>query len=113
VLLCRAWRRTSQPTLRITVHENAEATVIKLEGRIAGLWADELRQTWLKIAPSLAAPKLLIDLCDTTYADATGIQVLREIHSQKPAEIITSTPWTQYLAEEVTAKSATKLEQEP
>ena len=112
VALVMAWRRMSQLTLRITIEESAEATDIKLEGRIAGLWADELRRTWLEIFPLPSARKLTINLCDATYADADGIQVLREIYSQHPARLITSTPLTQYLAEEVMREGANQVRQE-
>jgi hypothetical protein len=89
-------------TLRISVDQHEETTAITLEGRIAGPWADELYRTWAELAPSLAARKLLIDLCNATYADPSGIQVLREIYSRSNAQLITSTPWTEYLADEIT-----------
>ena len=46
-----------------------------------------------------------LSIWETTYADAGGIQVLRAIYSQTEAAILTSTPWTQYLADEVTRKN--------
>jgi anti-anti-sigma regulatory factor len=97
-----AWRRKSQTILRISVDQKPEEAVIALEGRIAGPWVAELKRVWAGLAQSLKARKLLIDLRNTTYADASGIQALREIHSQTAAQFVTSTPWTEYLAEEVT-----------
>jgi hypothetical protein len=91
--------------LRITVEQNEEAMVVKLEGRIVGPWAAELDRLWVETSPALASRKLSLDLRETTYADAGGIQVLRAIYSQTEAAILTSTPWTQYLAEEVTRKN--------
>ena len=91
--------------LRITVEENAERMVVKLEGRIVGPWAAELDRLWTQTSPSLASRKVSLDLRETTYADAGGIQVLRAIYAQTEAAILTSTPWTQYLADEVTRKS--------
>jgi hypothetical protein len=91
--------------LRITVEENEQAMVVKLEGRIVGPWAAELDRLWEETSPALASRKLSLDLRETTYADAGGIQVLRAIYSQTEAAILTSTPWTQYLAEEVTRKN--------
>ena len=58
------------------------------------------------MAPSLGTRKLSIDLRNATYADASGIRVLHKIYSQTDAELITSTPWTKYLAEEITRASA-------
>ena len=84
-----------------------------MEGRIAGPWAAELNRTWTELAPSLATKKLLIDLRNTTYADASGIHALREIYSQTEAELVTSTPWTKYLAEEVIRPHTISNEEEP
>ena len=79
---------------------------MKLEGRVAGPWASELDRVWIESAPRLGSKKLVIDLHNVTYADAAGKQVLRSIYAQTHAELLTSTPWTQFLAEEVTAKAA-------
>ncbi len=101
---------TSQLTLRISTQQTADTTSIILEGRIAGPWAAELGRTWSEIAPSLGTRKLLIDLCNTTYADANGLSILRAIYNNTAAELITSTPWTEYLAGEVTRASATSTD---
>jgi anti-anti-sigma factor len=98
--------------LRITVQENEAEMVIKLEGRITGPWAAELDRLWSETGRTLAARKLVLDLRDTTFADAGGIRVLRSIHSQTKAEILTGTPWTQYLADEVTRESLQPLDAE-
>jgi anti-anti-sigma regulatory factor len=91
--------------LRITIEENEQAVVVKLEGRIVGPWAAELDRLWEQTSPHVASKTLSLDLRDTTYADAGGIRVLRMIYAQTEAEILTSTPWTQYLAEEITRKN--------
>jgi len=87
--------------LRISIDQKDDAMGITLEGRIAGPWVAELHRTWSELAPSLGTRRLAIDLCNATYADASGIQTLREIYSQSNAQLITSTPWTQYLADEI------------
>jgi hypothetical protein len=46
---------------------------------------------------------VLLDLRNVTYTDETGKQVLRDIFSQSRAEFVTNTPWSQYLASEVSA----------
>lgn len=91
--------------LRITIEKNATSIAVILEGRIAGPWADELNRTWSELAPSIETKKVSIDLTNATYADANGIRVLHKIYSQTAAELITSTPWTKYLAEEITRNS--------
>jgi hypothetical protein len=92
--------------LRISFDESSNAMVIKLEGRIAGPWAAELGRLWEEKAPVIARKKLSLDLRGTTFADAGGIKVLRTIYSQTEASIVTGTPWTEYLAEEVTRKNS-------
>jgi hypothetical protein len=101
-----------QLTLRITIEETLNTVDIKLEGRLAGPWTDELRRLWSQTVPSLNRRKVSLDLRNTTYADAGGLQALREIYLQTGAEFVAGTPWTQYLAEEV--KGGNKpLDQEP
>ena len=97
--------------MRITIQDTAETVEIKLEGRVAGPWASELDRVWVETAPRAASKKLVIDLHNVTYADANGKQVLRDIYSQTHAELVATTPWTQFLAEEVTANKAVSVEE--
>lgn len=92
--------------LRIYFQENPNSIVIKLEGRVAGPWAAELGRLWEEKAPAVAHKQLSLDLRGTTFADAGGIKVMRAIYSQSGAAILTGTPWTEYLAEEVTCKNS-------
>jgi anti-anti-sigma regulatory factor len=96
----------SQLTLRISITQTTVSVAITLEGRIAGPWAAELGRSWSELTPPLGTRKLVIDLRDATYADETGLKVLRDIYSETSAELLTSTPWTKYLAEEVSRGSA-------
>jgi anti-anti-sigma regulatory factor len=97
--------------LRITFQDTDEAVEMRLEGRVAGPWAEELGRVWVETAPQLAQKKLIIDLHNVTYADAVGKQVLRKIYLQTHAELVTNTPWTQFLAEEVTAEKTANVEE--
>jgi anti-anti-sigma regulatory factor len=98
--------------LRITVEEDARSLVIKLEGRLVGPWAAELDRLWDKTSPNLAARPLSLDLREITFADSGGIRALRAIYIQTEAAILTSTPWTEYLADEVTRRSEKPLDPE-
>ena len=88
--------------LRISITPTAEVVTITLDGRVAGPWAEELGRSWAEVAPTLGTRKVTIDLRNTTYADAAGIDVLKGIYGKAAAELITGSPWTKYLAEEVT-----------
>ena len=101
----------ARDTLRITIQDKDEALEMTLEGRVAGPWASELDRVWLEAAPRLQSKKLVIDLHNVTYADATGKQVLRTIYTQTHADLVATTPWTQFLAEEVTADKTATVEE--
>jgi anti-anti-sigma regulatory factor len=88
-------------TLKITIQEQDKTIEVKLEGRVAGPWVPELRRVWAETAPQLGAKTLSIDIQLVTYADAAGKQVLRDIYAQTRATLIASSPWAQYLAEEI------------
>jgi hypothetical protein len=99
-------------TLRITIEHRAEETEITVEGRVGGPWVEELTRTWAELKPSMAARKLSIDLRNTTYADAKGVQALRDIYAETGARFATSSPWTEYIAEEIMRASANQTEED-
>jgi anti-anti-sigma regulatory factor len=94
-----------QRTLRITIQQFEDATVLTLEGRVTGPWAEELGRVWTERAPQLAHGSLLIDLSNVTFADAEGKRVLREIYSETQPRVVAGTPWTQYLAREIAGEN--------
>lgn len=74
---------------------------ITLEGRVAGAWVAELRRVWVETAPLLQLRKLIIDLRNVTYADSAGTEALKEIYLQTHAKLLATSPWTEYLAEQI------------
>lgn len=87
--------------MKITIQEQDQKIEIKLEGRVAGAWVPEVRRVWEETAPQLGTKTLSIDIRQVTYADAGGKQALRDIYAQTHARLIASSPWAQYLAEEI------------
>ena len=69
---------------------------------MAGPWVAELKRVWVETVPQLEQKTVIIDLRNVIYADADGKQVLREIYAQTRATLVASSPWAQYLAEEIT-----------
>jgi anti-anti-sigma regulatory factor len=90
-----------QPTLRISIQENDQAIVLNLEGRLAGPWVAELQRVWNELMPRIHGKKLSLDLRNLTYSDAGGKRVLSEIAEVTRAELVASSPWTRYLADEI------------
>ena len=106
------WRGKGQGTLRISVQESGNETLIKLEGRIAGPWTAELSRVWSETAPHVADRKVVLDLCDVTYADPAATKLLSDMYAQTHAEVLAGTVWTQSLADYITRGDAQKQNQE-
>jgi len=88
-------------SLRITVHEQESLIKLTLEGRLAGPWVAELCRAWRETAPRLGSKTLLLNLRGLTFSDEEGKQVLRDIVLQTNAEISSGTPFTKFLAQEL------------
>jgi hypothetical protein len=68
--------------LRITVVEsNALAVTLRVEGRIAGPWVEELRTT-CNVHNAPDPIQLHLELEDVSFADAEGIAYLKELRDQ-------------------------------
>ena len=64
--------------LRITSSRNDTTGTLKVEGRLAGQWVDELARA----AAAADAPRLVLDLADLTFVDADGASLLRTLRSR-------------------------------
>jgi anti-anti-sigma regulatory factor len=88
-------------SLKVTIHVGEGGIVtLKIEGRLAGLHVPELHRAWQGLAPSLESGKLSVDLRGVTFVDATGKQVLAEIHARTGADFLADTPLTRHFAEQ-------------
>ncbi len=68
--------------LRITVIESSRSAVtLRAEGRIAGSWVEELRKA-CEVHTFADEVKLSLELADVSFADAPGIQLLKELGSR-------------------------------
>jgi hypothetical protein len=68
--------------LRITVVESSRSAVtLRAEGRIAGSWVEELRKA-CDVHTFSDEVKLSLELADVSFADAPGIQLLKELGSR-------------------------------
>jgi hypothetical protein len=68
--------------LRITVVEsNARAVTLRVEGRIAGPWVEELRTT-CNVHTSPDPIQLHLELEDVSFADTAGIAYLKGLRDQ-------------------------------
>ena len=65
--------------MKITVVESSSTGVrLRVEGRLTGRWVEELRRTCDLHALSDGI-RLTLDLADVSFADAAGIELLKEL----------------------------------
>jgi anti-anti-sigma regulatory factor len=65
--------------MKITVVESSSKEVrLRVEGRLTGRWVEELRKTCDLQALSDGI-RLTLDLADVSFADAAGIELLKEL----------------------------------
>jgi hypothetical protein len=73
---------------------------MKLEGRIAGPWVEELYRAWISLAPSLESKPLCVNLCEVTFVDSAGKRVLKDIW-KNGVRFLADTPMTKHLVAEI------------
>jgi len=91
--------------LKITVEEKPETTRIKVEGRLAGPYVQELDRTWRSILPALSTKTLSVDLSGMTGVDEAGKQLLAEIYGASHAQFIARSVLTEFYAEQARERS--------
>ena len=97
--------------MRVTIHQaDGEDVTMKIEGKIAGPTVPALQQAWQVLAPSLGERKLLVDVRGVTHVDATGRNLLADIHAKTGANFLADTPLTKYFAEEARQGIRTRSE---
>ena len=68
--------------MKVTVVESSIAAVrLRVEGRLTGRWVEELRRTCDLHALSDGI-RLTLDLADVSFADAAGIELLKELKTR-------------------------------
>ena len=68
--------------LKITTQIHAESTTLKLEGRLAGPWVQELERCWVSTVGMRKRYPLSVDLSAVTYVDSDGKDLLKKLHRQ-------------------------------
>jgi hypothetical protein len=68
--------------MKITVVESSSLAVrLRVEGRLMGLWVEELRKT-CDLQGLREGIRLTLDLADVSFADAAGIELLKELRTR-------------------------------
>jgi anti-anti-sigma regulatory factor len=65
--------------MKITVVESSSKEVrLRVEGRLTGRWVEELRRT-CDLQDLSDGIRLTLDLADVSFADAAGVELLKEL----------------------------------
>jgi anti-anti-sigma regulatory factor len=65
--------------LRVTVVESSsEAVRLRVEGRVASGWVEELRRS-CEVQALSDGIRLILDLADVSFVDADGVELLKEL----------------------------------
>ena len=86
--------------LKITTLTNAESTDLRLEGRLAGLWVQEMERCWDSTVSTTTDHSLTVDLSSVTYVDSDGKDLLKKIHRQG-AKLVASGCLTSCIVNEI------------
>jgi anti-anti-sigma regulatory factor len=84
--------------LKITAQDDATRTVLELEGKLAGLWVEELKDCWQKVARGGRPVRIL--LCAVTFVDEQGIDLLTEMY-RDGAELVAEGCMNKAIVEEI------------
>ena len=88
--------------LRITVVESSKmAVTLRVEGRITGPWVEELRNA-CNVHTSPDTVQISLELADISFADAAGIELLKELRD-RGVSLIRTTP---FLAEQLKERTS-------
>ncbi|HEX3472775.1 MAG TPA: hypothetical protein VHT28_16455 [Silvibacterium sp.] len=85
--------------LKITISETRAEMRWILQGRLAGVWVDELRTSWKKKPRSQNATPYVIDLNDVTFIDQRGERLLRAM-SKRGVQFIATGIYIKYVLQQ-------------
>jgi ABC-type transporter Mla MlaB component len=86
--------------LRITIQKGSGPATLKLEGKLAGPWVEELKDVWGSVSPN---EPVLVDLFDVSFVDTSGKDLLAQMW-QGGADFVADSPFMKQVIEEVTSR---------
>jgi anti-anti-sigma regulatory factor len=86
--------------LRISVSDDPNLALFKLEGKLAREWVAEAEKAWLTFASAPRKERIVVDLFGVSFVDDAGRELLTRMHSSG-AKFIGAGPMTSALIEEI------------
>ncbi len=95
--------------LRVTTEEKDGEVRLRLEGRLAGPWVEEVERSWRAALAALGSRRLVVDLEEVAFVDAAGQELLAEM-SRQGGRLSAGCPLMKYVISGITrARRALKL----
>lgn len=66
--------------LRITIDENQDSVILRLEGKLIRPWVEEVEQCWRSVFATLGARCVQVDLSAVNFVDTAGGALLARMH---------------------------------
>ena len=98
--LALPYRQGRESMLKITTLIQTESVTLRLEGRLAGPWVQELERCWASAVVDRKKHHCSVDLSAVTYVDSEGKGLLKKIH-QEGAKLLASGCLNSCLAKEI------------
>jgi hypothetical protein len=89
--------------LKITRTETPAEERWILQGRLVGLWVNELRRSWKKTHPADAKRRCVVDLNEVTFIDKKGESLLRTM-SKQGAQLVATGIYIKHLLQQRCAR---------
>jgi anti-anti-sigma regulatory factor len=90
--------------LRITIDESPLSVTLRLEGKLIGLWVEEVERCWRKVFVTLGPRTVLVDLSAVNFVDRAGRVLLTRMQSAG-FRFEGSGPMSEYLMEQISRDS--------
>lgn len=88
------------PMLRITIDEDKDAVVLRLEGQLIGPWVEDVEQCWRRAFATLGSRTVQVDLSAVNFVDASGGALLIRMHDAG-FRLAGNSPATEHLLDRV------------
>ncbi|MDE3201013.1 MAG: hypothetical protein KGN79_08830 [Acidobacteriota bacterium] len=90
--------------LKISTHQTRDKVTLKLDGRLAGPWVDELERVWTQELLPQRSKQHFLDVHELIFANVEGVKLLKKIYMESQAVILAATPLSQALSDEIKGK---------
>jgi len=68
--------------LKISIERSPKGTTLRLEGRLALPWVEELHRAWLAASADPTDARIAVDLSEVTFICEEGKKLLEQMHTQ-------------------------------